>query len=59
LYIAAQNGHLAFVQCLVKELGANINQATNTGCTPLYIAAEQEHLSVVQCFVKEYGADVN
>jgi hypothetical protein len=59
LYIAAEHGHLSVVQCLVKELGVDVNQATNQGCTPLYIAAEYGHFSVVQCLVKELGVDVN
>jgi ankyrin repeat protein len=47
------------VQCLVKELGANVEQANHEGATPLYIAAQEGKLAVVQCLVKELGADVN
>jgi hypothetical protein len=47
------------LQCIVKEFGADVNQATNLGCTPLYAAAGKGHLSVVQCLIKELGADVN
>jgi hypothetical protein len=47
------------VQCLVKELSADVNQADDDGFTPLYIAAQQGHHSVVQCLVKELGANVN
>jgi ankyrin repeat protein len=59
LYMAAQQGHVALVQCLVKKLGADINQTTHDGATSLYIAAQQGHLPVVQCLVKECGADIN
>jgi ankyrin repeat protein len=47
------------VRCLVKEFGADVNQAMHNGCTPLYIAAQDGNESVVQCLVKEFGADVN
>jgi hypoxanthine-guanine phosphoribosyltransferase len=47
------------VQCLVKELEADVNQATNDGTTPLCIAALEGHIAVVQCLVKELGADIN
>jgi hypothetical protein len=42
LYSAAQEGHLAVVQCLVKEYGANVNQrAGKDGRSPLMAAACQ------------------
>jgi hypothetical protein len=44
---------------MVKEFGADINQADNKGCTPLFIAAQHGHESVVRCMVKELGADIN
>jgi hypothetical protein len=47
------------VQCLVKELGADVNKAGTDGGTALCIAAQEGHLEVVQCLVKELGADVN
>jgi ankyrin repeat protein len=59
LYVAAHNCNLAMVQCLVKELGADVNQAANDGATPLFIAAQKGHLDVVRCLVKELGADVD
>jgi ankyrin repeat protein len=59
LYNAAGYGWLQAVRILVKELGADVNQATIDGCTPLYVAAQLGHLSVVQCLIKELGANVN
>jgi hypothetical protein len=44
---------------MVKELGADINQAANDGSTPLYIAAQRGHLKIVICLVKELGAYIN
>jgi ankyrin repeat protein len=59
LYIAAEKGHVAVVRCLVKELGADVNQAANDGTTPLYFAAAKGDLAVAQLLVEELGADVN
>jgi hypothetical protein len=47
------------VQCLVDELGADVNRSIEHGCTPLYIAAHGGNQVMVQCLVKELGADVN
>ena len=57
LYIAAQEGHLEVVRCLVGQ-GANVDQDNKDGSTPLYIAAHHGHLAVVQLLV-ENGANVN
>ena len=59
LHVAAGNGHLAVVRCLVKELNADVNQALKDGDTPLYIAAHQGHVEVVRCLVDKLNADVN
>ena len=59
LLTAAFCGQLTAMRCLVKELGADANQANKDGCTPLYIAAQNGHLDVVRCLVKELGANVN
>jgi hypothetical protein len=39
----------------------SINQASNTGATPLYVAAHKNNLDMVRCLVKELeaGADIN
>jgi hypothetical protein len=50
---------LAVVRYLVKELGADVNQAIGNGTTTLYIAACNGHLAMVRCLVKEPGAEVN
>jgi hypothetical protein len=63
---------VAVIQCLVQELGADVDQVTVPdgvrrkqlgvchvrGATPLLIAAEGDHVGVVQCLI-ELGADVN
>jgi hypothetical protein len=56
---AAGYGWREMVRVLIKELGANVNQARDNGCTPLYIAAQEGHEAVVMCLVQEFGADVN
>jgi ankyrin repeat protein len=38
------------VKCLVKELGANVNN-DDRGFTPLIVAAQEEHLDVVRWLV--------
>jgi hypothetical protein len=52
-------GDLEVVICLVRELGADVNQTTSIGVTPLYIAAQKGYLPVVQCLVNELGAHVD
>jgi ankyrin repeat protein len=59
LYVAAHQGHIDIVKCLVAELGAKVNMAKNNGCTPLYAAAKEGHYHVVKCLVDELGADIN
>jgi ankyrin repeat protein len=59
LLYAAAHGLLEVVRVLLKELGADVNQARDDGGTPLYLAAQEGKMSVVQCLVKEFGANVN
>jgi hypothetical protein len=47
------------VHCLVKKLGADVNQPNGESCTPLYIAPAQDDLAMVQCLVKELCGNVN
>jgi ankyrin repeat protein len=56
LYIAAQKGHMSVVQCLVKELGADINQAALNGSTPLMLASTTKHTEIVVWLIK-HGAN--
>jgi ankyrin repeat protein len=57
--MAAQNGHFAVVELLVKEGQAYVNQADDGGETPLFMAAKNDHTAVVELLVKEGQADVN
>ena len=52
---AAYNGSLQCTTLLI-EAGANKDQGTDTGATPLFIAAARGHLDVVQ-FLVESGAN--
>jgi hypothetical protein len=47
------------VRCLVKELGADVNQADHEGDTPLYLAALEGKMDILRCLVREFGADVS
>jgi ankyrin repeat protein len=57
LFLAARGRHLLALQCLVREVGANVNQ-TFQGETPLMSAAYERNPTVVRCLL-ELGADVN
>jgi hypothetical protein len=50
---------LDVVRCLVKELNAVVNQASENGPTSLRIVAEEGKLDVVWCLVKELDVAVN
>jgi ankyrin repeat protein len=52
-------GKLGMAQYLVQELGAEVNEADDTGYTPLSFAAGKGDLAMVRCLVKKLGADVN
>jgi hypothetical protein len=47
------------VKCLVKELGANVNQATIESGTPLLISAQKGNKEMVVYLVEKLGADIN
>jgi ankyrin repeat protein len=50
---------LEFLRCLVKDLGADVNKATDQGFTPLIAAVQLENLAHISCLINELGADVN
>jgi ankyrin repeat protein len=58
LAYAASLGNLGVARCLVKELGADVNQVDHIGCTPLHWAVGKGDLAMLRCLVKELGADV-
>ena len=45
--MAAYQGNEAIVRVLM-ELGADVNQATDNGVTPLFFAAQNGHTAIVQ-----------
>jgi ankyrin repeat protein len=59
LHMASQKLNLYMLRCLVKECGADVNQARNDGATALIMAAQNGNLNVLKCLVNEPGADVN
>jgi hypothetical protein len=58
LIAATCGGFPEVLRCLVRELGADVNQARLRGTTSLIVAADEDNLAVVQCLV-QLGADVN
>jgi ankyrin repeat protein len=57
LCAAARGDHLRVLQCLVRKLGADVDQAMLHGRTPLFTAARVGRLAVVRCLI-ELGANV-
>jgi ankyrin repeat protein len=47
------------MQCLIQELGADVNKAAKSGITPLYVAAMMGNLNVVRFLASQLGTDVN
>jgi ankyrin repeat protein len=44
---------------MIRELGADVDEARQDGTTSLYITAQNGNFVVVRCLVTELGADVN
>ena len=59
LMLAAQDGHLEIVRCLVCICGAIVDAADYDGTTPLIQAAWNGHLQVVRFLVSDGGAMVD
>jgi hypothetical protein len=55
---AVRGGNYEVEQCLVRELGADVNQANVDDYTPLYIASERGNLKMVRYLAIELGADI-
>jgi ankyrin repeat protein len=47
------------MRCLVKELGADVNQAMDNGSTALIAAVKLDNLDLMRLLVIELGAHVN
>jgi hypothetical protein len=56
---AVLGNQIGAVRCLVKDLGADVNQADEDDYTPLRIAAHSGNLDMLRCVATELGADVN
>ena len=54
---AADGAGARSLQCLVAA-GADVNRATDNGCTPVWIAAANGHLEAIEALAR-LGADVN
>ncbi len=57
LKVASDCGHIDALKLLIKA-GADLNQATNAGATPLFAASQEGLVEVVESLVKA-GADLN
>jgi hypothetical protein len=59
LFHAVVKSRMDVVQCLVKELGADVNKPDDRGRTPLCITAQMGDLAIMRALVKDLHADVN
>jgi ankyrin repeat protein len=59
LLTAVEMDSIAVLNCLVEELGADVNGTTNAGATPVFAASWSGKLHLVRYLVKTLGADVN
>ncbi|WCR57689.1 ankyrin repeat domain-containing protein [Wolbachia endosymbiont of Ctenocephalides felis wCfeJ] len=59
LHIAALNGHLDIIKCLVEQKNVDVNQVDNDGLTVLHVAAENGRLGIVKHLVEQKNVDVN
>jgi ankyrin repeat protein len=50
---------LALVKCLVKDLGADVNQAMNNGSLAVHLAARTGNLDLLRYLVEEFGPVIN
>lgn len=55
---AAQDSNIELMKCLVKFLGAKVNEPGCHGWTPLQIAAMNNDLKTTRCLVEELDARV-
>jgi hypothetical protein len=59
LFMTVWHGKYEVVQCLVEELGADVNLSDGKNYMPLGVASDMGNLRMVQYLVKELGADAN
>jgi ankyrin repeat protein len=59
LSIACRNNEVALVDALLKLDNINVNQANNTGTTPLYYACQNGNLMVVKALLARQDIEVN
>jgi hypothetical protein len=59
LCYAVKHGKYEVALFLVRNLGADVNQADAKGFAPLFIATHAGNLRMVKCLAIELGADVN
>ncbi|VDI42961.1 serine/threonine-protein phosphatase 6 regulatory ankyrin repeat subunit A [Mytilus galloprovincialis] len=58
LHTACINGHLDIVKLLVN-VGVNLNDTSNKGCTPLFQACEEGHYEIVKFLLDLNGQALN
>jgi ankyrin repeat protein len=59
LHLAAMNGRVAAVRCIIKELSADVNRKDSDGWIAMQFAACSGHADVMLCMAMEFGVDVH
>jgi ankyrin repeat protein len=59
VHVAALNGHIEMVLCLIKEFGCDLNEREWKGRSLLHSACESGVTSLVRIMILEHKADVN
>ncbi|CAI7609489.1 unnamed protein product [Penicillium viridicatum] len=59
LHQAADRGHLAAVELLLKQQNTNLQARDSSGSTALHISIQQNHISIVELLLVNPNVDIN